>query len=134
LASNDGYLLQYFKSRGIPVLGVEPAANVARLAIEKGIPTETTFFSSATATELKNRGVTGDLIIANNVLAHVPNIIDFVAGMKILLDRDGVISAEFPHVVKLISDGQFDTIYHEHYSYFSLKVIAEIFERQGRTV
>jgi 2-polyprenyl-3-methyl-5-hydroxy-6-metoxy-1,4-benzoquinol methylase len=134
LASNDGYLLQYFKSRGIPVLGIEPAANVAQLAIDKGITTETTFFSSATAAQLKNRGVKGDLIIANNVLAHVPEINDFVAGIKILLDRDGVVSAEFPHLLKLISDGQFDTIYHEHYSYFSLKVIAEIFARQGLTV
>jgi SAM-dependent methyltransferase len=134
LASNDGYLLQYFKSRGVPVLGVEPAGNVAKLAIDKSIPTEIAFFSSETATRLKHKGVTADLIIANNVLAHVPDINDFVAGIKILLGRGGVVNAEFPHLMKLIAERQFDTIYHEHYSYFSLEVIKDIFARQGLAV
>jgi SAM-dependent methyltransferase len=134
IASNDGYLLQYFKSRHVPVLGIEPAANVAKLAIEKGIPTEVIFFNSAAATQLKNRGITANLIIANNVLAHVPDINDFVVGIKILLAHDGVVHAEFPHLMTLIEEGQFDTIYHEHYSYFSLKVIVDIFARKGLTV
>jgi hypothetical protein len=134
LASNDGYLLQYFKTAGVGVLGVEPAANVAKLAIEKGIPTEVDFFHSETATRLRSKQVVANLIIANNVLAHVPNINDFVAGIKIILGPRGIVNAEFPHLLSLIREGQFDTIYHEHYSYFSLKVITDIFSRQGLAV
>src|SRR5262249_13342768 len=123
IASNDGYLLQYFKAHGIPVLGIEPAANVARRAIELGIPTEAIFFDSTTAKALTGRGLAADLIVANNVLAHVPGINDFVAGFKTLLAPRGVVSVEFPHLLTLIEEAQFDTIYHEHYSYLSLKVV-----------
>jgi SAM-dependent methyltransferase len=134
LASNDGYLLQYFKSADVGVLGVEPAANVAARAVEKGVPTEVMFFSSQAAAKMQSKGVVADLVIANNVLAHVPDINDFVAGMKLILGPGGIVNAEFPHLLTLISEGQFDTIYHEHYSYFSLKVIADIFARAGLMV
>jgi SAM-dependent methyltransferase len=118
VASNDGYLLQYFVARGIPVLGVEPAANVARTALERGVPTSVAFFGLKTARELAERE-RADLIIGNNVLAHVPDLNDFVAGLAVLLAPGGVVTLEFPHLLTLIAQRQFDTIYHEHFSYFS---------------
>jgi len=134
IASNDGYLLQYFAERGIPVLGVEPAANVAAAATEKGIPTLVKFLSVATATEMLNSGQQADLLLGNNVLAHVPDINDFVAAMAILLKPDGVITMEFPHLLKLIELNQFDTIYHEHFSYLSLLSVERIFKAHGLQV
>ena len=119
IASNDGYLLQYFLEKGIPVLGIEAAANVAQVAKEKGIPTQVKFFGSQLAQELAKTDKKADLIIGNNVLAHVPDINDFVKGLKILLNPGGVVTMEFPHLVRLIIEQQFDTIYHEHFSYFS---------------
>lgn len=127
IASNDGYLLQYFTKSGIPVLGVEPAANVAAVATEKGIPTLVKFFGVETATELRESGRQADLLLGNNVLAHVPDINDFVAGMTILLKPGGVVTMEFPHLLKLIEFNQFDTIYHEHFSYLSLHAVERIF-------
>ncbi|MFN0065136.1 MAG: methyltransferase domain-containing protein [Chlamydiales bacterium] len=124
LASNDGYLLQYFQKKGIPVLGIEPAKNVADKAIEKGIPTLKQFFGKECA---KNLDLTADLIIANNVLAHVPDLNDFVAGMKLLLKPNGRITLEFPHLLQLMAQNQFDTIYHEHFSYFSLCTLFHVF-------
>ncbi|MDR6633355.1 hypothetical protein J2X72_002148 [Phyllobacterium sp. 1468] len=129
LASNDGYLLQHFLPLNIPVLGVEPAANVAKVAIEKGIPTRVEFFGEKYAQTLVNEGLRADLIAGNNVLAQVPDLNDFVAGMKILLKPEGVITLEFPHIEKLIAENQFDTIYHEHFSYFSLLTIELMAER-----
>lgn len=126
IASNDGYLLQYFKKRGIQVLGVDPAANVAKTAIENGIPTEVDFFGTEKAKDMISRGIKADLMVANNVLAHVPNINDFVAGFDALLKDDGVITFEFPHILNLIEQVQFDTIYHEHFSYLSLSVVDKI--------
>ncbi|MER9876323.1 class I SAM-dependent methyltransferase [Mesorhizobium sp. M0195] len=123
LASNDGYLLQHFLPLGVPVLGVEPAANVARAAVEKGVPTRVDFFGARLANEMATEGLHADLIIGNNVLAQVPNLNDFVAGMKILLKPEGVITLEFPHIERLMAENQFDTIYHEHFSYFSLLTI-----------
>jgi hypothetical protein len=123
LASNDGYLLQHFGPLGIPVLGIEPAANVAKAAIERGIPTRIDFFGERLARTLREEGHAADLIIGNNVLAQVPDLNDFVAGMKILLQPQGIITLEFPHVQRLILENQFDTIYHEHFSYFSLFAI-----------
>lgn len=134
IASNDGYLLQYFKQRDIPVLGVEPAKNVARAAIEKGIPTETDFFGVTKAQEMRLRGIRADLMIANNVMAHVPDINDFIEGFRILLKPEGVATFEFPHLLKLMEDVQFDTIYHEHFSYLSLSVAQKIFEAHGLQV
>jgi SAM-dependent methyltransferase len=134
VASNDGYMLQYFKDRGIRVLGVEPAANVAKVATQKGIATKIAFFGSATAQQLTNTVGMADLICANNVLAHVPDLNDFVAGFKILLKPTGTITVEFPHLLHLIADGQFDTIYHEHFSYFSLEVVDRVFASHGLTV
>ena len=131
IASNDGYLLQYFAKRGIPVLGVEPAANVAAAAIDKGIATLVKFFGVETATEMRDAGQQASLLLGNNVLAHVPDINDFVAGMKILLLPDGVITMEFPHLAKLIEFNQFDTIYHEHFSYLSLLSVEKIFKANG---
>jgi len=131
LASNDGYLLRYFKQRGIPVLGVEPAANVAKEAIRKGIPTEIVFFGSDSAANLVSEGHTADLLVGNNVLAHVPNLNDFVTGMKIILKPDGIITMEFPHLLELMKGNQFDTIYHEHFSYFSLMTVEKVFSSQG---
>ena len=128
IASNDGYLLQYFMERKIPVLGVEPAANVAIKARQKGIPTKVDFFSESFANELVEEGHKGDLIIANNVLAHVPDLHDFIKGFKRLLTPQGTITVEFPHLLNLICQNQFDTIYHEHFSYFSLLTVQEIFE------
>ena len=134
LASNDGYLLQYFRARGVPVLGIEPAANVAQVAIERGISTEVRFFGHATARELKARGVQPRLLLGNNVLAHVPNLNDFVAGMKELLAPAGIITMEFPHLMRLMAENQFDTIYHEHFSYFSFLCVEQVFARHGLTV
>ena len=131
IASNDGYLLQYFRRRGIPVLGIEPAANVARVAEERGVPTLVRFFGRQTAAELTARTSQADLIIGNNVLAHVPDINDFVAGLKILLKPGGVVTMEFPHLWRMIDENQFDTIYHEHFSYLSFTTVAEIFAAHG---
>ncbi|MFQ5851462.1 MAG: methyltransferase domain-containing protein [Candidatus Binatia bacterium] len=131
IGSNDGYLLECFKNYGIDVLGVEPAANVAKTAIEKGIPTEILFFCEKTALELNEKGKLANLIVANNVLAHVPDLIDFVCGLKILLKTSGVITVEFPHLLRLIAENQFDTIYHEHFSYFSLLIVEKVFAGQG---
>jgi SAM-dependent methyltransferase len=131
VASNDGYLLQYFKERGIGVFGVEPAANVARVAQDKGIPTEIAFFGVDTARRLRDAGKSADLMTANNVLAHVPDLHDFVGGFKLLLKPSGTATFEFPHLLKLIEDKQFDTIYHEHFSYFSFLVVDKIFTNHG---
>ena len=126
LASNDGYLLQYFVKKGIPVLGVEPAANVAVAAEQKGVPTIVKFFGKTTARELAAEFGKANLIIGNNVLAQVPDLNDFVAGMKIVLKSEGVITLEFPHLMQLMNQNQFDTIYHEHFSYFSLISVEKI--------
>jgi len=134
LASNDGYLLQNFFENNIPVLGVEPAANVARVAIEKGINTAVRFFGKEYAQELKNEGKQPDLILGNNVLAQVPDINSFVGGMKILLAPEGTITIEFPHLLRLMEENQFDTIYHEHFFYFSLLSAANIFAEHGLTI
>ncbi len=134
IASNDGYLLQYFIARGIPALGIEPAANVAREAIKKGIPTRIAFFGAATARELVEESIRPTLLIGNNVLAHVPDLNDFVEGIKILLADSGVVTMEFPHLMRLVERNQFDTIYHEHFSYFSFTVVAMIFASHGLTV
>ena len=131
IASNDGYLLQYFKQRGIPVLGIEPAKNVAAAAISKGIPTLTRFFGAETARDLVGQGTQADLLLGNNVLAHVPDLNDFVAGMKIILKPEGVITMEFPHLQHLIEENQFDTIYHEHFSYFSFLAARRVFAHHG---
>ncbi|MGC2596014.1 MAG: class I SAM-dependent methyltransferase [Rhabdochlamydiaceae bacterium] len=131
IASNDGYLLQFFKNRGIPVLGIEPAANVANVATEKSIPTLVKFFSNHLAQELVKENVQADLLIGNNVLAHVPNLNDFVKGLKILLKPKGMITMEFPHLMRLMESNQFDTIYHEHFSYFSLLTADRVFKAQG---
>ncbi|MBO6781907.1 MAG: methyltransferase domain-containing protein, partial [Alphaproteobacteria bacterium] len=134
VASNDGYLLQHFVRRGIPVLGIEPAANVAEAAEARGIPTRAAFFGRGLAQELRAEGVRADLLVGNNVLAHVPDLNDFVAGLSTLLAPGGVLTMEFPHLLRLISDVQFDTIYHEHFSYFSLLVVERVFARHGLTV
>jgi SAM-dependent methyltransferase len=134
LASNDGYLLQYFVEKGIPVLGVEPAANVAQTAIKKGIPTVVKFFGTKTARELSAERGKADLLLGNNVLAHVPDLNDFVAGMKLLLKPEGVITMEFPHVMRLMEENQFDTIYHEHFSYFSFATVEKVFPAHGLTI
>ena len=131
LASNDGYLLQYFKAKGIPVLGVEPAANVARAAEEKGIPTLVRFFGRETAGAMVAEGQQADLLLGNNVLAHVPDINDFVAGMKQVLKPTGIITMEFPHLMRLMERNQFDTIYHEHFSYLSFLAVQRIFAEHG---
>jgi SAM-dependent methyltransferase len=132
IASNDGYLLQYFKEHNVPVLGVDPTANTAAEAEKKGIKTIVDFFGSKLATEqLSGTGKKADLIIGNNVLAHVPDINDFVKGMKIALNDGGIVTMEFPHLVKLVEECQFDTIYHEHFSYLSFYAVKRIFENQG---
>ena len=131
LASNDGYLLQYFVQKGIPVTGVEPAANVARDALEKGVPTIVRFFGEKLALEMAAEGKQADLVIGNNVLAQVPDLNDFVKGMKILLKPGGIVTMEFPHLVRLIEGNQFDTIYHEHFSYFSFIAVEKIFSFHG---
>jgi SAM-dependent methyltransferase len=131
IASNDGYLLQYFVERGVPVLGVEPAANVAATAIAKGIPTEVAFFGAQTAGRLSAVHGSADLIVANNVLAHVPDINDFVEGVRILLAPGGRATFEFPHLLRLMELNQFDTIYHEHFSYISALTAAQIFSKHS---
>jgi SAM-dependent methyltransferase len=130
IASNDGYLLQFFRNREIAVLGVEPAANVAEVAVAKGIPTVVEFFGVQTAHELA-RTSQADLLLGNNVLAHVPDLNDFVAGMKLLLRPGGVITMEFPHLMRLMQDNQWDTIYHEHFSYFSFLTVSAVFAAHG---
>jgi len=130
LASNDGYLLQYFQERGIPVLGVEPAANVAEVGLRRGIPTLVEFFGARVARKLAAKSQ-ADLLLGNNVLAHVPDLNDFVAGMKILLARNGTITMEFPHLMWLLKDRQWDTIYHEHFSYFSFLTVSRVFAAHG---
>jgi len=131
LASNDGYLLQYFVAKGIPALGIEPAANVAEAAKKKGVPTRVAFFGRGTAKALAAEGCRADLIIGNNVLAQVPDLNDFVGGMSVILKPDGVVTLEFPHLVRLVEGNQLDTIYHEHFSYFSLITTETIFARHG---
>jgi len=131
VASNDGYLLQYFVRRQVPVLGIEPAANVARVAVEKGVPTLVRFFGVQMATELAAEGRCADLILGNNVLAQVPDLNDFVEGLKILLKPAGVLTLEFPHLLRLIECNEFDTIYHEHFSYFSMLTTVRILEAHG---
>jgi SAM-dependent methyltransferase len=127
VASNDGYLLQYFKERHIPVKGVEPAKNTAEIAIAKGIPTDVTFFNTGYANEMVSRNNLADLIIGNNVLAHNPNLNDFAEGLRIALKPHGVITMEFPHLLQLMANNQFDTIYQEHYSYLSLHAVRYLF-------
>ncbi|HEX2593232.1 MAG TPA: class I SAM-dependent methyltransferase [Rhizomicrobium sp.] len=135
VASNDGYLLQYFKERGIPVLGIDPAANVAAVAEkERGIPTRVCFFGVETAKALRSEGIRADVLAGNNVFAHVPDINDFAAGLKILLADNGVVTLEFPHLLRMIEANYFDTIYHEHYSYLSLLAVERLFKRHGLAV
>jgi hypothetical protein len=134
LASNDGYLLQYFVQSGIPVLGIEPAANVAAAALKRNVPTLVKFFNRELADELVAEGARADLLLGNNVLAQVPNLNSFVAGMKILLAGRGVITLEFPHLLRLMEENQFDTIYHEHFSYFSLFTVEAILSAHGLRV
>jgi SAM-dependent methyltransferase len=134
IASNDGYLLQYFVKRGVPALGVEPAANVAEVAVKAGVQTEVAFFGVETAERLAGMGHGADLMCANNVLAHVPDINDFTAGFARLLKPDGVMSVEFPHLLRMLEEVQFDTIYHEHYSYLSLLAVERIFGANGLRV
>jgi SAM-dependent methyltransferase len=134
LGSNDGYLLQHFVAKGIPVLGVEPARNVAEKAIVKGVPTVTKLFGRQTARELVADGIRPDLICGANVLAQVPDVNDFVGGIKILLKPGGVVTIEFPHLMRLMAENQFDTIYHEHFSYFSFKTAERVFAAHGLTL
>ncbi len=131
LASNDGYLLQHFIAQSVPVLGIEPALNVAKVAIEKGVRTEVAFFGVATARRIVAQYGQPDLLLGNNVLAHVPDLNDFVAGMKLLLKPGGVITMEFPHLLQLMRNNQFDTIYHEHFSYFSFTTVSAVFAAHG---
>lgn len=134
IASNDGYLLKHFVAKGIPVLGIEPAANVAKSAEKVGVRTEVAFFGIETATRLAKSGLQADLMAANNVMAHVPDINDFIGGIPILLGKEGVFTIEFPHLLNLIEKVQFDTIYHEHYSYLSLLAVEKILEAHGLKV
>ena len=134
IASNDGYLLRHFVARGVSVLGIEPAANVAKVAIENGIPTTLRFFGKIAADEIAGENGRADLLLGNNVLAHVPDLNDFVAGMKRLLAQSGVITMEFPHLQRLLEDNQFDTIYHEHFSYFSFVTVEKVFAHHGLTI
>lgn len=134
IASNDGYLLQYFNDAGIPSLGIEPAKNVAAAARDRGINTKVAFFGTSLAKELTNEEIRADLLIGNNVLAHVPDLNDFVKGMSIVVASDGLITLEFPHLLELIEFNQFDTIYHEHFSYFSLMTVARLFADHGLRV
>lgn len=131
VASNDGYLLQYFREKNIPVLGIEPTANTAEVALSKGIDTVVDFFGVRLATRLAAQGKKADLLLGNNVLAHVPDIVDFVGGIKILLKEHGVITMEFPHLMQLVGNNQFDTIYHEHFSYLSFYTVERIFRSAG---
>jgi 2-polyprenyl-3-methyl-5-hydroxy-6-metoxy-1,4-benzoquinol methylase len=134
IASNDGYLLQYFQQKDVPVLGVEPAANVAAVARAAGIPTMVKFFGVETARELASEGHSADLLIGNNVLAHVPDLNDFVAGFRKLLKVDGIVTLEFPHLLELVLRNEFDTIYHEHFSYFSFLTAESVLAKHGLTV
>ena len=134
VASNDGYLLQNFVKAGIPCTGIEPAGNVAQTAIEKGVPTVNRFFGRETARDLAGQGLHADLLTANNVLAHVPDLHDFVGGLAILLAPDGVFTGEIPHVLRLIEQNQFDTIYQEHYCYLSLAVLIRLFGEHGMEI
>jgi SAM-dependent methyltransferase len=134
LASNDGYLLQYFVARGIPCLGIEPAANVARVAIERGVPTEVTFFDELTAKSMAADGRLADLVVCKNVLAQIPDLNSFVAGIALILKPGGTVTVEFPHVMRMLDGNQFDTIYHEHFSYFSLLSAESVFARHGMTI
>jgi SAM-dependent methyltransferase len=131
IASNDGYLLQYFVQQGHKVLGIEPAANVAEAAVKKGVPSRVAFFGRKLASELVQEGLRAKLLLGNNVLAHVPDLNDFVGGLKILLAADGTITMEFPHLQRLIEGNQFDTIYHEHFCYFSFLAVATVFKSHG---
>ena len=131
VASNDGYLLQYFVRDNVPVLGIEPAANVAKVAIEKGVPTLTRFFGTEVAEELRAQDRCADLVLGNNILAQVPDLNDFVEGLKILLKPNGILTLEFPHLLKLMQLNEFDTIYHEHFSYFSVLTTVRILESHG---
>jgi hypothetical protein len=134
LASNDGYLLQYFVERGVPCLGVEPAANVAAAAIERGVPTDVSFFGVEHARQMAASGRLPDLILGNNVLAQIPDLNDFVAGIAVLLAPGGTVTIEFPHVLRMLEENQFDTIYHEHFCYFSLLSTEAIFGAHGMTI
>ncbi|MDD5672590.1 MAG: class I SAM-dependent methyltransferase [Chitinivibrionales bacterium] len=134
IASNDGYLLQYFKERGIPVLGIEPAQRAAHEALRKGIPTETVYFTDEYARTLSGGTRGADLIIGNNVLAHNPDLNDFTAGLKTLLKPSGIITLEFPHVLRMLQSNEFDTIYHEHFSYLSFYSVKLLFEHHGLTM
>jgi 2-polyprenyl-3-methyl-5-hydroxy-6-metoxy-1,4-benzoquinol methylase len=134
IASNDGYLLQFFVGKGIPALGIEPAANVAAVAQRKEVPTLVKFFGTETAKGLVADGMQADLIVGNNVLAHVPGLNDFVQGLKTLLGPRGVVTMEFPHLLRLMEEHQFDTIYHEHFSYFSLLTVNQVFARHGLAI
>lgn len=134
IASNDGYLLQYFKQHNISILGIESAANVADYAIKKGIPTNITFFNTLYARKMKEENKLADLVIGNNILAHNPDLNDFVEGLKIILKPNGIITMEFPHLLKIIEENQFDTIYHEHYSYLSFYIVQRLFDYHKLTV
>ena len=134
IASNDGYLLKNFKASQIPVLGIEPAENVARVAQSNGIPTRVAFFGTTLARELAGKGLQADLLLGNNVLAHVPDLNDFVESLRLLLKPGGTITMEFPHLLRLMEENQFDTIYHEHFSYFSLTTVERIFAAHGLTI
>jgi hypothetical protein len=134
IASNDGYLLQHFVAQGVPVLGIEPAANVAKAAVEKGVPTTVKFFGRDTAAVIAREHGRPKLLLGNNVLAHVPDLNDFVGGMKVLLAPDGAITMEFPHLQRLMAENQFDTIYHEHFSYFSFVAVEKVFAHHGLTM
>jgi len=134
LASNDGYLLQYFVARGIPCLGIEPAANVARVAIERGVPTDVTFFDEMQAESMAAHGRLADLVVCKNVLAQIPDLNSFVAGIALILKPGGTVTVEFPHVMRMFDGNQFDTIYHEHFSYFSLLSAEPVFARHGMTI
>ena len=134
LASNDGYLLQYFVKRGIPALGIEPAANVAKAARERGVETEVAFFGADTARKMRDSGLQADLVLGNNVLAQVPDLNSFVAGVPVILKPTGTATFEFPHLMRLFEGNQFDTIYHEHFCYFSLIATEAIFAGHGMTV
>ena len=134
IASNDGYLLQHFVNSGIPCLGIEPSEGVANAAREKGVQTVTQFFGEETATRISNEYRKADLILGNNVLAHVPDLNDFVSGLSMLLADDGMVTMEFPHLMRLMQENQFDTIYHEHFSYFSFSTVNRVFAHHGLTI
>jgi SAM-dependent methyltransferase len=134
VASNDGYLLQFFVQRGIPVLGIEPTASTAAAAEERGVPSRVEFFGSELAGRLVDEGNAADLVVGNNVLAHVPPVHDFVEGLRTVLKRGGVVTMEFPHLLRLIEEREFDTIYHEHYSYWSLLVVDRLFREHELTL